>query len=347
VENQASEHGARAHDRPEADLDDLTVVIVDWNLPDHTTRCAGALISDGVPPSRIVVVENGPTDLNWIQIRRELTGCTLVRIEENVGFAAANNIGAAALPGRAYLLVNNDAFVHRPGTVRTLLRSLRGNVGIAVPRLLNQDLSLQPSVVPFMTPLPALIRASGASRFVPNRWQPRASTHWDHASSREIEAAIGAVVLVHGRAWDELGGLDEASFMYAEDLDLFWRARQNGWKAWFASDACFLHLKGTSSDLRWNARERGERIALAEAAMIRGHLSRPRAETTLAFMRLGLAARVLCFTLTRNTAAADSCRGSLRGLKKGQRGTARSRHRPAIEVVPAPVDTASANGTPI
>jgi hypothetical protein len=50
--------------------------------------------------------------------------------------------------------------------------------------------------------------------------------------------------------------------------------------------------------------------------MIRGHLSPLQAALTLAFMRLGLAARVACFGLMRKTEAAASCRGSLDGLRQ-------------------------------
>jgi GT2 family glycosyltransferase len=291
-------------------------VIVDWNLPDDAVRCARALIEDGVRPDRIVVVENEPTDDNWLRISAELSSCVLVRAEANVGFAAANNVGARVLPGKAYLLVNNDAFVHEPGSVSRLLDALhRDGVGIVVPRLLNADLSLQPSVVPFTLPLNALVRASGLSRFVPNRWQPHISTHWDHASSREIEAAIGAVMLVHGQAWDQLGGLREKAFMYAEDLDLCWRAKKQGWNAWFAGDAEFVHLGGTSSDRRWSPRERSERVGRAEAEMIRGHLPPLQAGAALAFMRVGLAVRVAYFSLVRNAPEAASCRGFLRGMR--------------------------------
>jgi N-acetylglucosaminyl-diphospho-decaprenol L-rhamnosyltransferase len=316
--------------------DALTTVVVDWNLPDYTVRCVESLVADGVAASRIVVVENGPTAENWSRISAELSRCVLVRIDANVGFAKANNIGARILPAQAYLLVNNDAFVHRAGSVSALLKALeRPGIGIAVPRLLNADLTLQPSVAPFTTPVPALVRASGLSRFVPDRWQPRLSTHWSHARSREIEAAIGAVMLVDARAWERLGGLRESSFMYAEDLDLCWRAREAGWKNWFSGDAEFVHLGGASSDLRWSNRERSGRIARAEASMIREHLPPAKAAAALTFMRLGLAARVVWFSLVRNAPAAASCRGFLEGL-----GRARVEDQvgevlagPAIEVV--------------
>ena len=161
-------------------LDVLTAVVLDWNLPHHTIRCVQSLVDDGVPPERIAIVENGSSEDCWRKVAAALSSCVLVRLDRNVGFARANNIGAGVLPGSAYLFVNNDAFVRRPGTVARLLGALeRPYAGIVVPRLLNEDLTLQPTVAPFTTPAVALVRASGLSRWLPNRFQPRWSTHWD------------------------------------------------------------------------------------------------------------------------------------------------------------------------
>jgi N-acetylglucosaminyl-diphospho-decaprenol L-rhamnosyltransferase len=318
-------------------LEDLTAVVVDWNLPEHTIHCVHTLVADGIPPHRVVVVENAPGEDTWAMISRELASSVLVRLEDNVGFAVAMNTGAGVLPGSAYLLVNNDAFVHRAGTVQAMFNALgRDEVGIVVPRLLNRDLSLQPTVAPFTVPVVALARASGLSRLVPNRWQPRVSTHWDHGVSRQIEAAIGAVMLVDGDAWSRLGGLRESAFMYAEDLDLCWRAHEEGWKTWFVSDAEFIHLGGTSADRCWNSRERAEQVGRAEAAMIRTHLAPAPAALTLTLMRLGLVARIVCFTLLQKFEAATSCRGFLHGLRSRQSDSTEvegPRRARAIEVV--------------
>jgi GT2 family glycosyltransferase len=296
-----------------AGLDDLTALVLDWNLPEYTIRSVEALVADGVPPARIVVIENGPAEEDWQLVARSLPACVRVRVERNVGFARANNIGARVLPGSAYLLVNNDAFVNRPGSVSRLREAVaRSGVGIAVPRLVYENLSLQPSVAPFTTPSVALVRASGLSRFVPNKWQPKWSTHWDHRSSREIEAAIAAVMMVSAEAWDAVGGLHESSFMYAEDIDICWRARELGFAAWFEADAEFIHV-GSASSTAWTGGEREERVGRAEAAMIHRHLSPRRAATSLAFMRAGVAGRALAFGLIGRGAAAAANRGFFRG----------------------------------
>ena len=295
-------------------LDTLTAVVLNWNQPELTIRSVESLVADGVPHSRIVVVDNGSDDGSADRLASELNTCRQLRLDENIGFARGNNAGARALPGDDYLFVNSDAFVHRRGSVAALLRALdQPDIGLVVPRLLNEDLTLQPSVLPALRPSVALLRASGLSRLVPNELQPRWSTHWDHRSSREIECAIGPVMLVRGSLWDELGGFSETAFMYAEDLDLCMSATEQGYAVWFCAEAEFEHVGGGSARTRWDEEARAERVGSANAALIREHLSPLDARLTIAFTRAGLAARLGYWTLTRDRAAATRQRGLLRG----------------------------------
>lgn len=298
-------------------MEDLTVVIANYGTPDHTIKSVEGLTGDGVPPERIVVVENGSEDDSYDRFREKLPDSVVLRLEQNVGFARASNIGAKHLPGDSYLFVNSDAFVHLAGSVAALLDALDDRaVGIVVPRVLNEDLSLQPKVAPLHSPAVALVRASGLSRFVPNRWQPHWSMHWDHSHSREIEAASGVVFLVRGALWEELGGFDEGHLMYTEDLDLCWRARKHGWKVWFVADAEFVHIGAGATAKHWDSPKRAELIGRAEAEMIRRHLGRARGGLTLGFIAAGLAARLAYYAVVRNRDARAALRGSLRGYMR-------------------------------
>jgi hypothetical protein len=299
--------------------DDLTSVILNWRTPDYTLRAAAALRADGVPAERIVLVDNGSGDDSQDRFANEAPELPVLALDHNIGFARANNAGAAWLPADGgYLIINSDAFVHTPGAVGLLLSALDDPaVGIVVPRLLNADLTLQPSVAPLSAPLPEFVRASGLSRWVPNRLQPALSTHWDHASSQPIQAAIGPVLLVRADTWRALGGFDERLYMYAEDLDLFRRAAALGWQARFVSEAEFIHVGGASADRRWNAPERAERIARAEAQTIVTHLGPGRARLTLALMAAGVGARGLYCTLRGRRAAARTYFAWLRGYASG------------------------------
>jgi N-acetylglucosaminyl-diphospho-decaprenol L-rhamnosyltransferase len=311
-----------AHPRP--DLDSLTVVIPNWETPDYTIRSARALLEEQVPAARIVVVDNGSEDDSAVRFERELPGCMVVQLEQNVGFATAANAGVAALAGDAYLIVNNDAFVHRPGSVARMLRALADErIGIVVPRLLNSDHTLQPTVKPLDTPAVAFVRATGLSRFIPNRWQPRWSTHWDHGSSRVISAADGAVMLVRGDAWEEVGGFDARSYMYADDTGLCWQAAELGWNVWFQADAVFLHLGSATAGRRWSNPERAERWSRSEAHLVKERLSPLAATLSIAFTAAGLAARAAVFRLLRRHGRAAAARAQLRGYLSALRRTPR------------------------
>jgi GT2 family glycosyltransferase len=295
-------------------LRSATAVVVNWDLADLTIRCVRGLVAEGLPAKRVVIVENGSTAESTSRLRSELPGCRLVLLERNIGYARASNAGARELEGDVYLLVNNDAFVERPGSVRRLVESLRHDgVGIAVPRLLNDDLTLQPSVAPISTPANALVRATGLSRFIPNRWQPRWSTYWDHERSQLVDAAKGTVTAVRGELWRELGGYVERDLMFSEDLDLCWRARKRGWRTWFERDAEFVHLGNATVSRSRSDTTRVELVSRSDATMIRNELSPGSAALVIGFLALGFAARIAFFALARKPERASWARASLRG----------------------------------
>ena len=297
-----------------------TAVVVNWRTAELARRAAEALIGDALAPERVVVVDNASGDGGAERLEAALPRCRVVRLGTNAGYGAGCNAGARSLPGTAYLFANSDAFVHRPGSVAALVDALGDpRAGISVPRLLNEDLTLQPSVVPRSTPLPELVRASGLSRFLPNDWQPSLSTHWDHARSRRVQAAIGAVLCVRADVWDLLGGFDERRFMYAEEHDLYWRAAERGLIVRFVAEAEFVHLGGASTGRRWSDTRRAAEVARADAAVIRDHLGPVSARITLGLMALGVGLRAAAHGVLGDRDAAATERALLRGYLGGVR----------------------------
>jgi N-acetylglucosaminyl-diphospho-decaprenol L-rhamnosyltransferase len=308
-------------------MEGVSAIILNWRTPEYALRARDALVADGLAPERILLVDNDSGDGSLDVFAQRAAGSPVLALDDNIGFARANNSGAQAMSAsRAYLFVNSDAFVHRPGSTGALVAAVtRPEVGIAVPRLRNPDLSLQPNVVPLSAPLPELVRASGLSRWVPDRWQPSLGTHWTHDRSRRIQSAIGPVIAVRAEAWEASGGFDERIFMYGEDHDLFRRIRALGWSAWFAGDAEFIHLGGASSEQRWDDAQRAERVARAEAGMLAEHFAPGRARLTIGLMALGVGARAAAYrALGRREASAAQL-----GWWRGYVAVLRERTRPS------------------
>lgn len=298
-----------------ARLASTCAVVLNWNLTDLTLGCIRALVDEGISLEQIVVVDNGSTDDSVTRLEAEAGACRLVSIPSNIGYARASNAGARERPeSETYLFVNNDAFVHRPGSILRLVEAVhRDRIGIAVPRLLNSDLTLQPSVVPLVTPKSALVRVLGLSRFVPNAWQPRWGVYWDHGRSEVVDAAHGTVTAVRGDLWRSLDGYAERDLMFSEDLDLCWRSRKRGFRTWFEHGAEFVHLGNASGARHWSDARRAEMVTRSDAAMIRAELDPVRAYTTIGLLCVGLVARLAVFSATGNRAAARWSLASLRG----------------------------------
>ena len=67
---------------------------------------------------------------------------------------------------------------------------------------------------------------------------------FDHASPRRVDWLTGACLLVRRELFEQLGGFDEAFFLYSEEVDLLYRAAQLGAETWFDPAAEVVHVWG-------------------------------------------------------------------------------------------------------
>ena len=178
----------------------------------------------------------------------------VVRPGRNVGYGAGVNRGLAALSGMSppppwVLVANPDLHVH-PGAVDELRAVLEAHPAWALvgPRIYDDDGGVYPSVRRF----PSFLDAAGhavLALFNPEnpftrRYNPGAPEGTDVV---EADWISGSCFLARRSAFEELGGFDEAYFMYNEDMDLCWRARRAGWGVGFTGAAGVTHLQGAST----------------------------------------------------------------------------------------------------
>ncbi len=142
------------------------------------------------------------------------------------------------------MLINSDAWL-QPGTIDALVAFMEANprVGICGPRLLNPDGTLQLSCRKFPTVRSVLLRRLPVFRWVFRRrlLAEHLMEDWDHASDRAVDWLLSACLLVRREAVDEVGTMDDAYFLYAEDVDWCWRMWQQGWQVWYVAGAQAFH----------------------------------------------------------------------------------------------------------
>jgi N-acetylglucosaminyl-diphospho-decaprenol L-rhamnosyltransferase len=244
---------------------DLGIVIVNYNVRDLLRDCLYSVYESRADFAfEVCVVDNGSTDGSADMVADLFPQTRLIRAE-NRGYAAGNNLGfrefgfGAQDPGcvslpRYLLLLNPDTLLP-PSALGDMLTFMEEypRAGVAGPRLVREDGSLDRACRrSFPTPEIAAYRLSGLSRLFPNsaRFGRYNLTYLSPDVTTEVDSVVGAFMLIRGEVLTQIGLLDEQFFMYAEDLDFCYRAKQQGWQVWYNAAVTVLHYKGRSSRQR-------------------------------------------------------------------------------------------------
>ena len=227
----------------------MSAVVVNYNARDHLVACVRSLRSEGV--EEVVVADNSSVDGSGAALQSSDPQARFLPTGGNLGYGTAANMAAEVTTGEALLVCNSDVLVE-PGALKSLTAALDADHRLAFvgPRIENSDGTLYPSPRTFPDLGVALGHAALGLVVPANRFTRRyRMLDWDHAGPAEVEWVSGACFLARRDAWDLLGGFDESYFMYAEDVDLCWRARHAGWKVGFEPEARVVHAQGVSTDL--------------------------------------------------------------------------------------------------
>jgi GT2 family glycosyltransferase len=281
----------------------IGVIVLNWNTRDLLLECLATVApvceANGWT---CCVVDNASNDDSVPAVRREYPGVTVYALDENVGFARANNVAAAMLiaarPETEFLyFANADTRLIAADSLAVLAEVARRTEGIVAPRLLNVDGTLQPSVAPFSTLLPALAMNAGLARLAPDAWRPFLGTSWSHGCTRRVPWIKGAALMLSRALWEELGGFSEAEFMYAEDMDISWRAQRIGAPTTYVRDVAVIHHDDAASSQIWTDADRAVRVASATRRFVERELNPFHAQAVRCCAVAGAALRMCAFRI--------------------------------------------------
>ncbi|MBM4466077.1 MAG: glycosyltransferase family 2 protein [Chloroflexi bacterium] len=228
----------------------IYVVIVNWNRAGDTIECLKALTNSDYANYRPLVVDNGSTDGSLEAIRAAFPATEVIGNEDNLGFAPANNIAIehALRQGADYvLLLNNDTLVDkRLLTELVAVGELDPQIGMLVPKIYYHGEERR-------------LWSAGARW---RRFPPRVTIIGfgreegaAYSARREVDFATGCAMLVKREAFERVGLLDPAFFMYHEDYDFSARVRRGGYRIVYVPQAVMWHKvsasTGEKSPLKW------------------------------------------------------------------------------------------------
>lgn len=244
----------------------VAAIVLNWNRPKETAACCRALAAQSHRDLHIWIIDNGSTANTADDLRRTCPNATVIRLDENRGFAGGVNAGIRAAQTKEHVdffwLVNNDA-VCEPNALQSMLHTAQHDALIAAVGS-------------------AMIEGSeGETRRVAagRKMRPPFFIPVEAQSKTDIDYLCGASLLIRSRALEAVGLLNENYFFFFEDADWSFRAKDKGWKIAVADGDLVRHTG--SATIGSLSRLKAAHYRAGYIRFLRDHARHPRMVATL------------------------------------------------------------------
>lgn len=224
----------------------LSIVIISFNTKQIILDCLKSIYATAADLDlKVIVIDNASTDGSAPAIATQFPQVKLIKNSRNLGFTKANNQGIRASRGEYIMLLNSDTLV-KPRAIQKLIKFMDSHpqVGIAAPQLLNPDGLIQPNggYLPRLSNIIAWILFVDDLPFIkPWFWSYQLRYLPKFQQTRNFGWLQGAALVLRRSMLDQIDLLDEQIFMYAEDVELCYRARKSGWQVMLLPQAQVIH----------------------------------------------------------------------------------------------------------
>lgn len=236
---------------------DVSIIIVNWNAGKYLQETIESLQEKTKDISyEVILVDNKSNkddeSFKYIEnILEKKENFKIVKSEENLGFAKANNMAMKIAKGRNFLILNPDVIFHN-NVIKILSDYLDENieVGMAGPKVLNTDGSFQqPCLRGKPYPKDTLFHLIGVAKAFPKCEFVNGYALW-HLDRDKINicwALSGCCMMVKKELFDQIGGMDEQFFMYQEETDWGIRTKDIGKEIVYNPNAIVTHYQGVTT----------------------------------------------------------------------------------------------------
>ena len=230
----------------------LSIVIVNYNVRHFLEQCLHSVVKAArTIEHELFVVDNASVDGSCHMVREKFPEARLIENHHNAGFSAANNQAIKESTGDFILLLNPDTVVEEDTLVKVIrfMEEHPDAGGVGVKMIDGKGRFLPESKRGFPTPWVAFYKIFGLSRLFPHsrRFGKYHLTFLDENETAPVDVLSGAFMMLRREALLKTGLLDEAFFMYGEDIDLSYRLVLAGYRNYYFPETTIIHYKGEST----------------------------------------------------------------------------------------------------
>lgn len=229
-------------------MSSVSVIIVTYNSQKFMPKTIDCLLTQTVPPEKIIIVDSGSHDTSYLDIYKKEAHVKVILENSDVGFCRGNNIGMTKVRKECQFVffLNPDAFL-TPKFIEEAIAYMESNprCGMMTGMVLGYDIGTDKPTGKY--------DSTGIFRTWYGRWYDRdQGQDCDPIKYQNVEtvpAICGAVMFCRKKALDDVlirhgEVFDNAFYMYKEDIDLSLRLRNKGWTLDLVPHLIVYHCRG-------------------------------------------------------------------------------------------------------
>lgn len=208
----------------------VSIIIVNWNGLQYLRECLDSLLFQSYQNFELILVDNASKDKSVEFVESEYPSVTIIKNNENLGFAAGTNIGIYHSKGEIIALFNQDAMADKEW------------LSILVQELINNDdiAAVAGKVYYRSDKYPIGSIFSTWSKIDPYSAKP--SNFFRDEYKAEVDYLTGCAMLVKRDVINKIGPLDTDYFLYFEETDWCARMIRAGYRLLYIPDAIVWHV---------------------------------------------------------------------------------------------------------
>ncbi|WJS94797.1 glycosyltransferase family 2 protein [Flavobacterium johnsoniae] len=230
----------------------LSVIILNYNVRYFLEQCVLS-VQEAIKgiDAEIIVIDNNSSDESVLMMKEKFPDVKLIENKENFGFPKGNNIGFRQAKGKYVCILNPDTVVAEDTFIKILAFAERqNNLGIIGCKLIDGTGEFLPeSKRGIPTPWVAFTKIFSLYKIFPKTklFNQYYAQHLDENQTGKVDILVGAFMFLERKLYEDLNGFDENCFMYADDIDLSYRALQLKKNNYYFHETTVLHYKGEST----------------------------------------------------------------------------------------------------
>jgi len=232
----------------------LSVIILNYNVRYFLEQCVLSVQKalENID-SEIIVIDNNSFDDSCEMMQQRFPNIKLIQNKENTGFPKGNNSAVREAKGDFLCILNPDTVVAEDTFEKILNSQLithNPQLGIIGCKLIDGTGNFLPeSKRGIPTPWVAFTKIFGLYKWFPNSslFNKYYAQHLNENQSGKVDILVGAFMVMKRELYNQLEGFDENCFMYADDIDLSYRALLLQKHNYYFHETTVIHYKGEST----------------------------------------------------------------------------------------------------